>query len=154
MYSTLLILHSLFRWLVLAGLLYAIFRAIRGYTARLPFTTIDNSVRHWTATVSHVQLTLGFTLYVISPVIQVFWQEGIEAGGQLTFFGVIHSSAMLLAVVLITVGSAMAKRQADDSVKFRTMLIWFSVALALIFLAIPWPFSPLASRPYLRPLLP
>ena len=150
MHSTLLVLHSLFRWLVLASLLYAIFRAYRGYTARLAFTSTDNSVRHWTATISHLQLILGFTLYFISPVIQAFRQQGIKAGGQLVFFGVVHISIMLLAVVLITIGSAMAKRQAADAAKFRTMLIWFSVGLLVIFLAIPWPFSPLANRPYIR----
>ncbi|MBC3788431.1 hypothetical protein [Spirosoma utsteinense] len=150
MYSTLLSLHSLFRWLVLASLLIAIFRAYRGYTARLAFTASDNSVRHWTATISHVQLILGFTLYFISPVVEAFRQQGNRAGGPLVFFGVIHITIMLLAVVLITVGSAMAKRQPADRAKFRTMLIWFSIALVIIFLAIPWPFSPLANRPYIR----
>jgi hypothetical protein len=151
MHTTLLMLHSLFRWLVLASLMYAIFRALRGYTTRLPFTSADNSVRHWTATIAHIQLILGFTLYFVSPLIQTFRQQGMKAGGQLVFFGLIHSSVMLLAVVLITVGSAMAKRQSADRAKFGTMLIWFSIGLLIIFLAIPWPFSPLANRPYIRP---
>jgi FtsH-binding integral membrane protein len=99
-------------------------------------------------------LILGFTLYFISPIIQAFRQEGTRAGGQLVFFGVIHISAMLLAVVLVTVGSAMAKRQPTDHAKFRTMLIWFSIGLVVIFLAIPWPFSPLANRPYIRTFQP
>lgn len=150
MHPTLLVFHSLFRWLVVGSLLYAIFRAFRGYTARLAFTTTDNSVRHWTATCSHIQLMLGFTLYFNSPLISAFRQQGIGAGGQLVFFGLAHSGLMLLSVVLITVGSAMAKRQPANRAKFRTMLIWFSVGLFLIFLAIPWPFSPFANRPYIR----
>jgi hypothetical protein len=32
------------------------------------------------------------------------------------------------------------------------MLIWLSIALIIIFIAIPWPFSPFANRPYYRPL--
>ena len=151
MYSTLLSLHSLFRWLVLASLLYAIFRSYRGYTARLTFTPTDNAVRHWTATISHLQLVLGFTLYVISPVVQAFRQQGLGAGGQLVFFGVAHISLMLLSVVLITVGSAMAKRASDDRQKFRILLVWFLAGLCIIFIAIPWPFSPFAHRPYFRP---
>jgi hypothetical protein len=154
MYSILLVLHSLFRWVVLGSVLYVIFRAFRGYTARLAFTRTDNSIRHWTATFSHIQLMLGFTLYFISPLISAFRQQGVRAGGQLVFFGLVHIGLMLLSVVLITIGSAIAKRQTADRAKFRTLLTWFSVGLFLILLAIPWPFSPFANRPYLRMFYP
>jgi hypothetical protein len=30
------------------------------------------------------------------------------------------------------------------------MALWFTAALLLILVAIPWPFSPFAQRPYLR----
>ena len=62
----------------------------------------------------------------------------------------IHSSLMLTAIVLITIGSAKAKRKPTDQEKFKTMLVWFSIALLIIFIAIPWPFSPFANRPYYR----
>jgi len=38
-----------------------------------------------------------------------------------------------------------------DLTKHKTILIWFLLALFIIVLNIPWPFSPLVSRPYLRP---
>jgi len=57
---------------------------------------------------------------------------------------------MLTAIVIITIGSALAKRKKTDKEKFKTMLVWFSAALLIIFIAIPWPFSPLANRPYIR----
>lgn len=151
MYSLLLVLHSLLRWLVLLSLLYAIFRAIRGYFHRRPFGSADNTIRHWTATFAHIQLTIGFILYFISPLIKSFWSQGLRAGSQLTFFGIIHISMMFGAVVLITIGSAMAKRQLVDNDKFKIMLVYFVLGLLLIFCAIPWPFSPLANRPYFRP---
>ncbi|GAB4017623.1 hypothetical protein [Spirosoma koreense] len=152
MYSWLLVLHSIFRWLVLGSLLYAIGRAYRGYMSNSPFLKIDNSVRHWTATIAHIQLVLGFTLYFTSPIIKYFFANFSQEIQRidLTFFGLVHILIMLLSIVLITVGSALAKRRPTDREKFRTMLVWFSVALVLIFLAIPWPFSPLAHRPYFR----
>jgi hypothetical protein len=61
-----------------------------------------------------------------------------------------HILLMLVAIVLITIGSAKSKRQAKDPEKFKVMLTWFSIALLIIFLAIPWPFSPFGNRPYLR----
>ena len=152
MYSTLLVLHSIVRWLVLLSLLIALFRAWRGYANELPFTSTDNAVRHWTATIVHIQLIIGFSLYLISPLIKAFLASPKQTIGQLNlaFFGVIHFLAMLTAIVVITIGSALAKRRLTDAAKFRTMLLWFSAGLLLIFLAIPWPFSPLANRPYLR----
>jgi hypothetical protein len=153
MYLTLLSLHSVFRWLVLISLLYAIFRAYRGYRHQLPFTKVANLVRHWTATIAHVQLMVGIVLYSQSPLIRYFFSKE-SASNESTepfFFAILHLAMMLTAIVLITIGSALAKRKANDTMKFRTMFIWFTLALVLIFLAIPWPFSPFAHRPYFRP---
>jgi|SRR6218665_1734041 len=152
MYQSLLFCHSILRWLVLVSLLYAIYRAYAGYRSRAVFSTTDNAVRHWTATIAHVQLIFGIILYTESPVINYFWKNSAEAfkNTEITFFSLIHSILMLTAIVIITIGSALAKRKPADADKFKTMLLWFSLALFIIFIAIPWPFSPLASRPYLR----
>jgi hypothetical protein len=152
MYSSLLFSHSMLRWLVLGGLLYSIWIAYTGYRSNRSFTRSDNAVRHWTATLAHIQLTIGFVLYFISPVVDYFLHHTKEAIGhtELTFFGIIHSSLMLIAVIVLTIGSALAKRRTVDREKFKTMLLWFSIALLLIFIAIPWPFSPLAARPFFR----
>lgn len=148
----LLYLHSIFRWLVLLSLLFSIYRAWRGYIAQRVFTKTDNSIRHWTATIAHIQLILGSTLYFKSPFIKSFWADlkhNIEHI-DLTFFGIIHFALMALAIILITIGSALSKRKPTDQEKFRTMLTWFSIALIIILVAIPWPFSPFAHRPYFR----
>ena len=150
MYLTLLTLHSLVRWAVLAGLLLGLFRAYRGWLGRRPFTPFDNTVRHTSATVAHVQLTLGYTLYFISPLVASFHLRDAEPEPGTLFFGFQHVVLMTLAIVLLTIGSALAKRRASDAAKFRTMALWFTAALLLIFVAIPWPFSPLANRPYFR----
>lgn len=151
MYPNLLFLHSLVRWLVLASLLYAIFRAYKGYRFSLPFTQRDNAIRHWMATISHLQLMIGTVLYAQSPHIKYFFSSSspVESREPL-FFAIIHLALMIVAIILITIGSALAKRKGSDLEKFRTMFYWFAIALLLIFLAIPWPFSPFAHRPYLR----
>ncbi len=152
MYITLLFIHSIVRWLVLASLLYAIFRSARGYYNRAAFGKPDDRSRSLTATLAHIQLLIGIMLYAQSPWVKAFFSgsakisENIEA----FFFAWIHIGLMTVAIVLITIGSGMAKNKTRDRDKFRTMLLWFSLALLLIFLVIPWPFSPLANRPYLR----
>jgi len=132
--------------------LYAIFIAYKGYFSNKEFSKTDNTVRHWTATIAHVQLILGIIFYSQSPIIKYFWKNFSDAKQSLDllFFGLIHISLMLLAIVLITIGSAVSKRKPTDKEKFKTMLIYFFIALLIIFIAIPWPFSPLANRPYFR----
>ncbi|WP_278353091.1 hypothetical protein [Chryseobacterium gleum] len=151
MYQTLTFLHSQTRWLVLLSLIYAIFRAFKGYFSDRKFTGADNSVRHWTSTIAHIQLILGMVFYLKSPVIQYFWKNFNVAkeSFQHLFFGMIHISLMITAIMIITIGSALTKRRLTDQEKFKTMGIWFSIAL-IIFIAVPWPFSPFANRPYFR----
>ena len=152
MHLTLLTLHSLVRWVVLASLLFAIYRAYRGWFFRKPFFSFDDSVRHWTATISHIQLIIGLVLYSISPIIDFFlhnYKAAVQQR-QFRFFGMEHSLMMLVAIALLTIGSALAKRKTEDGEKFKTMAIWFTIALLVILVSIPWPFSPLTSRPFLR----
>ncbi|ASK29194.1 hypothetical protein CEY12_03315 [Chryseobacterium sp. T16E-39] len=152
MYQTLTFLHSIFRWLVLLSLISAIFRAYKGYSSNTLFSKTDDSVRHWTATIAHIQLVLGITLYSQSPIVSYFWKNFNTAkeNFDLLFFGLIHIFLMLVSIIIITIGSALAKRKQTDKEKFKTMLIWFGFGLFIIFIAIPWPFSPLANRPYFR----
>lgn len=152
MYQTLTFLHSTFRWLVLLSLFYSIFRAYKGYFSNKEFSKTDNSVRHWSATIAHIQLVLGITLYSQSPIIKYFWDNFNEAkkSFDLLFFGLIHIFLMLFSIILITIGSSVSKRKITGKDKFKTMLIYYAIALIIIFIAIPWPFSPLANRPYFR----
>lgn len=148
MYHVLLFFHSLFRWLVLASLLSGIVLSYRGLRSGRPFTRTDDRLRHWTATIAHIQLMIGCIMYFTSPLIKLFF-AGIRTG-EPGFFGLVHISLMVAAIVVITIGSALAKRREGAKDKFRTMLTWFSIALLVILIAIPWPFSPLASRALFR----
>lgn len=153
MFPVVLALHSFVRWLVLAGLLFAIFLAYRGWITKKAFSKFDNAVRHWTATIVHIQLILGVWLYGVSPIIDYFLHYFREAVHQreIRFFGMEHSTVMLAAIVVITIGSAKAKRKPTDTEKFRTMAVWFTIGLLMILTSIPWSFSPLVSRPHFRP---
>ncbi|MEZ0005141.1 hypothetical protein ABH942_000484 [Flavobacterium sp. 28YEA47A] len=152
MYQTLTFLHSTLRWFVLISLIISLYKAYRGYSQKTAFTKTDNAIRHWTATIAHLQLMVGITLYFQSPIIKYFLKNFSTAkeNFDLLFFGLIHSTLMLIAVIVITIGSAMAKRKTVDNEKFKTILIWYGLALLLILIAIPWPFSPFANRPYFR----
>jgi hypothetical protein len=151
MYSTLLILHNAVRWIALLLLLYSIYRAFVGYRGQKSFSSSDNAVRHWTATAFQVQLMIGFILYFNSPFVHAFWaDQSFQQWDSNTFFAVVHLTLMFVAVTVLSLGSALAKRKLTDAQKYKTMLVWFSVCLLIILIAIPWPFSPFAQRPYFR----
>jgi len=152
MYTFLIVSHSIVRWFVVLSLSYAIFRGFRGWIQKLPFTKTDDTIRHMTATFTHVQLMLGYVLYFNSPFIAYFRTHYDEAIQQFdfVFFGMIHITLMTIAIILITIGSSKAKRQENDTNKFKTITIFYVIAFLIILIAIPWPFSPLSARPYFR----
>lgn len=152
MYATLLFIHSIFRWLVLATLLLAIGKAYLGKKKQKAYTPLDNFIRHSTATIAHIQLLVGILLYTQSPIVKHLsaGNNDFATNPEPLFFGIIHTALMLLAIVSITAGSAMAKRKTNILQKHNTVLLWYSIGLLIILLAIPWPFSPLAHRPYIR----
>ena len=152
MYQILLPLHSVTRWLVLLSLFFAIYRGYRGWLGSKPYTTIDNAARLFAVNIAHIQLVIGLWLYFISPIVNYFLHNFKDAvhERQIRFFGMEHITVMLIAIIFITIGSAKAKRKTTDKEKFKTMAIWFTISLLLIFTSIPWSFSPLISRPLLR----
>ncbi len=152
MYNLLLVAHSYLRWLVLVALLFSLFRAYRGWLGGKTFTAFDNTVRHVTATICHVQLIVALLLYYVSPLVTYFWQnyKAEVHERSIRYFAMEHSTTMLVSIVLITIGSVLAKRKQSDAAKFKTMAIWYSIGFVLIFASVPWPFSPMAMRPYFR----
>lgn len=153
MFSILLFCHSIFRWLVLISLSATIYRSGISLSAKKLFTRKDDLYRHWTATIVHIQFMLGMVMYFKSPAVARFHTIGIATARGITdptFFGVIHISMMLVSVIFVTLGSAFAKRYQEDTKKFSTLIFCFGIALLIILAAIPWPFSPLAQRPFLR----
>ncbi|SET54668.1 hypothetical protein [Hymenobacter actinosclerus] len=141
MYPTLLLIHSWSRWLVLIFGLIAIFRAFSGWQNRRPYLGADNGMAASFVGSMHLQLLLGLILYFISPVgAKAFETAGSavmkDAGSR--FFAVEHLVGMLLAVVVAQVGRIVSKKAVDPVVKHRKAFIWFTVALVIVLLMIPW----------------
>ena len=151
MYLYLLTLHSLTRWLVLATLIVGIVNAFIGWKKQREFGRWDNVLRILTLSSAHIQFALGITLYFTSPIVRYFlghFNEAVHNRGQ-RFFGMEHITMMVIAVFMITHGSTLAKKRLGPEEKFKAMAIWYTIAFVIIFLSIPWPFSPFTARPYL-----
>jgi uncharacterized membrane protein YozB (DUF420 family) len=142
--------HSLLRYLVLSSILVVIYLAWEGLFFKRPLTRLHRISAAVASGISHVQLLLGFVLYFESPTVQGYYAQKPSGWSDGLFFAFIHFGLMSIAIVLLTIGVALAKREADDRARHRILLNYFSIALFLILVAIPWPFSPLAERPWIR----
>jgi len=98
----------------------------------------------------HLQLLFGLILYAIGP-------NGIKAIGaaggsfEALFYSVLHAVGMITVAVLITIGYGRSKRAKKDEHKHRHILKHYGYSIVLMLILVPWPFSPLANRPYFRP---
>lgn len=132
--------HSGLRYIVLLMLLITIAKAFGGWFGKKTFTPLDRKLGLFTIISVHVQALLGLILYFANK-----WYVAIEitdptAKSFHRFFRMEHIAGMLVAVILITIGNARAKRGATDEAKFKQLAIWFTIGLVLILAMIPWPF--------------
>jgi hypothetical protein len=146
----LLLSHTVLRYLVLLALVWAVFTALQGWRSNRDFRPSDRVAVRAASILCHIQLLVGFGLYYFSPVAQGYWALRSREWGDNLFFGLVHFAVMVVAIVFVTIGSALVKRDAPARWKFSVVLRYYTVGLILILMAIPWPFSPLAQRPWLR----
>ena len=127
--------HSGLRWLVLGLLIYAIFNALR----KKDFYAKSDRMLNMFAMVSlHIQLVIGLILYFTSE--KVKFVDGWMGDSIRRFYGMEHILLMVIAIVLVTIGHAKAKRATESAKKHKTILIFYAIGLILIIASIPWPF--------------
>lgn len=142
MLTGLLHTHSLLRYIILALILVSIFKSFSGWFWKKPYLPGDKKVALFTLISAHLQLVVGLILYLISPTVKYALSDpGTMTDPGLRFWAVEHISMMIIAIALITVGYATAKRGATDEAKHKKIAIFYLIALIVIFIAIPWPWS-------------
>lgn len=132
-------LHSFLRWVVLVLMVVAIFKAYKAKKSASPFS----GVKRWAmfAMISlHIQLLLGFSLYFMQGRYRAFGVEGFMKDSAMRFFTIEHMVAMLIAIVIATVGYSSAKRMEGDVRPNNRVFVFYLIALILILASIPWPF--------------
>lgn len=139
METGLLHLHSGLRYVILAMLIISIIVAFGGTGGKKPFTEGNRKLFLFTMVFSHVQLLIGLVLYVITKKYQLF-TDGLMSVPQARFFGLEHLLMMIIALTLITIGHSKSKKATDAAAKFKKIAVFYTIALIIIFVAIPWPF--------------
>jgi len=130
MYSGLFHTHSLLRYFILAALVVVIVKALLSIVNKQPYTKLDNRIGLYLFIFTHMQLLIGLILYFVSPFVK-FGSETMSDKAT-RYWTVEHVTAMIIAVVLITVARISLKRMTADSAKHKRTLVFNTLALVII----------------------
>jgi hypothetical protein len=126
MVSVLLVLHNLVRWVVIILSILALVRAYRGWLSSQAWTPRDRQIGVFFTSALDTQVLLGLLLIVFVGF------------SNLDGFLINHIIPMFVAIVVAHIGSARAQKAADDPAKHRMAALFYSVAVLIILVSIPW----------------
>lgn len=153
LFTTLLIVHNLLRWVVIALALAAIGQGIVGLVTGERYVARHRLANLGFISTLHLQVVLGLVFYFgLSPMMsQTIWPDFGAAMkvGALRFWAVEHIAGMLLGAVVATVGSALARRAKRDRRKHLATVVGLGLGFLIVLASIPWPFMA-AGRPLFR----
>lgn len=142
MYTGILHLHSFWAYLVLGVLLVTVVNSILGLAGKKQFVDKDLRLALFSLIVTHIQLLLGLVLWVVSPLgLKAITGSGmgvVMKDSILRLNSFEHPLMMIIAVVLITMGFSKHKNKATDTARFKTIVIFYSIALVVVLSRIPW----------------
>ncbi|HEY0750736.1 MAG TPA: hypothetical protein VGD26_06260 [Chitinophagaceae bacterium] len=143
LYSAMLHLHSIGRWIVLILLLVAIFRSISAGNRN--FTHADQRVGTFLTIFADIMLLVGIYLYFVgnNGYNQLKEYDGmgeVMKNSTARFFVVEHLVGMLIAIILLHIGKAQGKKDLPHKTKHRRTVLYYVLALLIIIAMIPWPF--------------
>ncbi len=147
MYDILLHTHSILRWIVLVLLIATVIFSLKNWLSKTNlWQSPATKIFTFNTIFLHVQLVLGFILFFISP--KMNFDGDWKANKIISFFTMQHVPSMLLAIILVTVGGALAKRRDNITMKYKLIAIFNIIALILILSNIPWPYKNVGAALY------
>ncbi|MEM0517855.1 MULTISPECIES: hypothetical protein [Aequorivita] len=142
MYTTFQFLHSYWAYLVLLIVLLATFNALAGLFSKREYGAKDFRISLFALIVTHIQVLIGLILYFISPMgLQNITTNGmgvVMKDSVFRLYAVEHPLVMLITVVFITIGYSKHKKKLLSHRKFKTLAIFYTIALILMLSRIPW----------------
>ena len=140
MYSTIKMLHSYWAYLIVVMLFAAVINTLIGLLGKKEYGAKDFRISLFTLIVSHIQLLLGLILYFVSPMFDMWESMGSEVmkTSGVRLYLVEHPLINIIAIVLITIGYSKHKTKLTAGPKFKTILIFYTLALIFFLSRIPW----------------
>lgn len=130
MYPGLLQIHSILRYFVLILLVIVIVQSLVGWLNKKPYGPIENRIGLFLFISTHTQLLIGIILFFVSPFVQ--FSGAAMKDPSTRYWLVEHNTAMLIAIVFITLARTTSKKMTDANAKHRRMFIFNTIALIII----------------------
>jgi len=141
MYSGILQLHDILRWVLLLVFVITLVKYLAGWFGNQTWSKNDNILGIALTSLMDLQLITGLVLYFfLSPLTKIAFSDMGAAmkNPDLRFYAVEHILMMLIAVVLVHIGRAKSKKAVHTMSKFKIASIFFLIALVVIVAAVPW----------------
>jgi uncharacterized membrane protein YozB (DUF420 family) len=139
-YGVFLYVHSFVRWLVIAAGLVTVIRAWRGRLGQHAWLKADTATARLFVIAIDVQALLGVALYgLFSPEVAGAFSnvDRVMQSRHLRFWMLEHPLAGTVALALVHIGFAKAKR--GGATAHRDASLYFTLAVVIALAAIPWP---------------
>lgn len=134
-------IHSLWAYIVLLLIIVAVVNAVIGLTSKKEFSAKDLRISLFALIASHIQLVIGFIAYYVSTYYNVMRTVGmgeVMKNSELRKPLIEHPILILVAIALLTIGFSKHKKKTTSAAKFKTIAIFYAIALILILAVIPW----------------
>jgi hypothetical protein len=136
MYTGLLHLHNILRWVILILLIISIAQSFSAKSGKPSGGLAKTSL--FLLISAHIQFLIGLYQYFAGgwgfSLIRTNGMSEVMRNSAMRFWAVEHITAMLIAVILITIARGKVKKSLFSSASWL-----YIVALILILAAIPWP---------------
>ncbi len=121
--NSLLLIHSLVRWVVVLLGVVTIVRLAMGVIRKSEFTKLDRQLTMFFGIAMDIQVLLGIFNLVSNMMTQTIERDDME-----------HAFMMVLALVAVHLPAVW--RKSSDAVRFRNTLISYVVSLVFIFIGV------------------
>ena len=134
-------IHSYWAYIVLIVLIAAVINAFIGLNSKKEFTAKDLRISLFALIASHIQLIIGFIAFFTSTFYDTMKNVGmgeVMKNSELRKALVEHPVMIIIAITLITMGFSKHKKKETDQSKFKTIALFYGIALLIILGMIPW----------------
>lgn len=134
-------IHSLWAYIALALLIITVLNAFIAIFRKREYGAKDLRLSLFTLIACHIQVIIGFVAYYMSNFYTTMRSIGmgeVMKNAELRKPLVEHPLMIIIAIILITIGFAKHKKKSTTGAKFRSIAMYYTLALILILAVIPW----------------
>jgi hypothetical protein len=129
--------HSGLMWLIIVMLIISVITSILAiFKKQQTATPFAKTIFQTTKWMVYLQFVMGVALLFLSS--KVHYESGFMKSDTLRFYGLEHPLMMIIATGLMAMGLFYAKRKPTSVKKNRSIVVYFSIALIIIAMMVPW----------------